>query len=455
MRNVLLSIVMLAANIAVSVNLRAVEAESFGFAAGNDPTANAEALQKAVDCGGIITVSKPGIYDVGRTVYIGSDTSLSFGKGVFVRKNVKNGEFEYVFLNKGALTRTYDKSISIDGLNLIVNNVDFRDFSESGILGLVGQVSFFYVKDLRITRFRCEDLRAAQFGIQVCTFEDLLIDDVIIRGKKDGIHLGRGKRFKISNGTFANGDDAIALNAHDYDISNPELGWIEDGVIENISDLEPSEILIGDNGKPILGYFCRILAGSWTDWKEGMKVQKSDTVVSEGRMYRVQMPADGKVFVSKTRPTHKSGCAILDGIKWNMAQTDVRYNAGVSNVIFKDIFLRKVRGASFSIHFDIGSYSRSFYPGAKYVEQENLTFQNVHVLNDAGKPFIYTTTPVGNVLVLGCFLKNNPILFRARPDVVDYGKTTLRLIGCSIDAPKDFKLIQNEIKGKVVELVEK
>ena len=138
-----------------------------------------------------------------------------------------------------------------------------------------------------------------------------------------------------------------------------------------------------------------------------------------------------------------------------MAQTDVRYNAGVRNVIFKDIFLRNVRGASFSIHFDIGPYSRSFYPGAKYVEQENLTFQNVHVLNDAGKPFIYTTTPVGNVLVLGCFLKNNPILFRARPDVGDYGKTTLRLVGCSIDAPKDFKLIQNEIKGKVVELVEK
>ena len=40
-------------------------------------------------------------------------------------------------------------------------------------------------------------------------------------------------------GTF---DDAIALNAHDYATSNPELGWIENGVIENCHDLNAEKL---------------------------------------------------------------------------------------------------------------------------------------------------------------------------------------------------------------------
>jgi hypothetical protein len=50
------------------------------------------------------------------------------------------------------------------------------------------------VKNLKIERFRCLDLGKAQFCIQVCTFEDVLIDDVDIRGRKDGIHFGKGKQ---------------------------------------------------------------------------------------------------------------------------------------------------------------------------------------------------------------------------------------------------------------------
>jgi len=68
------------------------------------------------------------------------------------------------------------------------------------------------------------DLSKAQYGIQVCTFEDLIIDDVVIKGMKDGVHLGRGKRFTIRNGVFQTFDDAIALNAHDYATGNPEVG---------------------------------------------------------------------------------------------------------------------------------------------------------------------------------------------------------------------------------------
>jgi hypothetical protein len=171
-----------------------------------------------------------------------------------------------------------------------------------------------------------------QFGIHVCSFEDLIIDDVIIKGEKDGVHLGRGKRFTIRNGVFQTFDDAIALNAHDYATSNPELGWIENGVIENCYDL---------NAENTVGYFCRILAGAWTDWKEGMEVQQSDAVVSNGKLYRVQAKPDGTKYISKTKPTHEKGSMVLDSINWGVVQHDVTYTAGVRNVIFRNIFLEK------------------------------------------------------------------------------------------------------------------
>ncbi len=326
------------------------DAAEFGFSPGATGVQNARALQRAVDRAGTIVVSRPGTYKLAGTVYLGSNTSLLFGNNVFVKKVAEQGPFTHVLLNKGALTKTWDEHIAVSGLQLIVNGVDVRNWK---VFGLHGQVAFFYVKDLRIEHFRCLDGGRLQYAIHVCTFEDITIEDVLIRGDKDGVHLGRGRRFTIRDGTFETGDDAIALNAHDYSVGNPELGWIEDGVVENMRDLA--------NPKRQIGYFCRILAGAWIDWRPGMEVQQSDTVVSDGRLYRVQANPDGTVYKSVTRPAHKSGAMVLDGINWGVVQDDVTYTAGVRNVVFRDIFLEKPRVA-FSIHFDNDRYSRSVLP---------------------------------------------------------------------------------------------
>ena len=164
------------------------------------------------------------------------------------------------------------------------------------VFGLHGQLALFYVKDVKIKGFRCYDLGKAQYGIHICTFEDVIVEDAIIKGDKDGVHFGRGKRFLVSNCVFETFDDAIALNGHDYDVGNPELGWIENGTIENCHDL---------TAEKTTGFFCRILAGAWVDWQKGMVVQKSDTVVSCGRLYRVKAAPDGKQYISETQPTHE------------------------------------------------------------------------------------------------------------------------------------------------------
>jgi hypothetical protein len=417
------------------------DAASFGFSPDSTGTANTRALQRAVDRTGTIVVGRPGTYKIAGTVFIGSNTSLLFGNGVFLKKVAEPDPFTHVILNKGALTKTWDEHIVIEGLQIVINGIDVRKFL---VYGLHGQLAFFYAKDVRIRRFRLLDGGKAQYAIHVCTFEDLVIDDVVIKGDKDGIHLGRGKRFTLSNGVFDTGDDAIALNAHDYSVGNPELGWIEDGVIENMRDLADPQRQIG--------YFCRILAGAWIDWHAGMEVQQSDTVVSGGRLYRVQATPDGTVYKSLTRPTHATGSAVLDGINWGVVQDDVTYTAGVRNVVFRDIFLAKPRTA-FSIHFDNDRYSRSYYPSAQVPQQQNLLFDNVRVLYDAPTDFLQVRTPVDVVTIANSTLRQNRIVFLSNKAMTDYLKTRIDITGCVFAAPGRMQLVVNSVPNKVIALM--
>ena len=418
---------------------RFTDAADFGFSPDASGVENTKSLQRAVDAGGTVSVSRSGTYSIAGTVYLGSNTSLVFGNGVFLKKVAERGPFSHVLLNKGALTKTYDSHIAIEGLQIMVNGVDACTFKEA--YGLRGQLAFFYVKDLRIEHFRCLDLGAAQFCIHICTFEDVLINDIIIKGQKDGVHFGRGKRFSLRNAVFETFDDAVALNAHDYSSANPELGWIEDGVIENCHDL---------NAAKTTGFFCRILAGGWIDWKSGMEVQQSDTVVSEGRLYRVQMQPDGKVFKSVTRPTHTSGKMVLDGINWGMAQSDVTYTAGVRNVVFRDIFLHKPR-IGFSIYFDNNNYSRSYYPGAQIPMQERISFENIQVLQEK-TTFLNIGTPVDVVTIVNSSFKENRIQFVSTKAMQDYGKTTINMIGCNFGHPGKMDLVVNQVPKKAIVL---
>ena len=423
-------------------------AAEFGFSPAATGTENVAALQKAIDQGGTIIVSQPGIYKISSTLYIGSNTSLIFGNGVSLEKVNEQGGFAQVIINKGALTKTYNENISVEGLHIIVNGVD--NCSDL-ILGLRGNVGFSYVKDVKIKGFRIYDLTGCQYGMQISRFEDVIIEDVIIKGQKDGIHFGPGKRFTIRDGVFQTFDDAIALNGQDYSTSNPELGWIEDGIIENCYDL---------NQEKTVGYFCRFLAGGWIDWKKGMKVQQSDAVVSNGRIYRVKMDPDATLYESVTRPDFESGTKVLDGITWVMTQETVTYTGGVRNVIFRNIQLEKPR-VPFSIEFNKGRYNRSYYPGAEMPVQENIILDNIKVMYDKNIPLMYVSSPVNMITIINSRLKNtgvrvfgNEILPEYLKDniIPDFFKTSINIHGCIFEQEGEMVLLHNTAKGKEIEL---
>ena len=424
------------------------DAKMFGFSPWASGVENAIALQKTIDQGGTIVVSEPGIYNIASTLYIGSNTSLIFGNGVSLKKVNEKGAFAQLIINKGALTKTYDENITIEGLHLIVNRVD--NCSDK-VLGLRGHVGFYYVKDLKLKGFRCFDLTGCQYGLHISRFEDVIIEDVIIKGQKDGIHFGPGKRFTIRDGVFQTFDDAIALNGQDYSTSNPEMGWIEDGIIENCYDL---------NQEKTVGYFCRLLAGGWIDWKKGMKVQQSDAVVSNGRIYRVKMEPDGTLYESVTKPDFESGTKVLDGIIWVMMQEEIAYTAGVRNVIFRNIQLEKPR-IPFSIEFNMGRYNRSYYSGAEVPVQENIILDNVKVLYDKDIPLVQVSSPVNMITITNSRLKNKGFVFYGNevlPDylkdctIPDFYKTNINIYGCVFEQKGEMILIDNTSKGKEIEV---
>ena len=182
-----------------------------------------------------------------------------------------------------------------------------------------------------------------------------------------------------------------------------------------------------------------------------MEVQQSDTVVSEGRLYRVQANPDGTVYTSTTRPTHLSGAKVLDGINWGMVQDDVTYTAGVRNVVFRDIFLEKAR-VPFSVHFDNDRYSRSYYPGAQVPQQENIFIDNARVLHDAPIDFIRVDTPVNTLSIANSTLGNNHIAFYNNKAMPDYGTTRITFSNCTFSSAGPLQLLINHIPGKKIVL---
>jgi len=420
-----------------------INANSFGFLPTNSGVENRKALQKAVDNTGTIYINQPGEYKIAGTVFIGSYTTLKFGNGVFLKKVDEIGKFSHVFLNKGALKKEYDEHIRIENLYIIVNDIDIRKYE---VFGLNGQIAFFYVKDLVIEGFRCVDIGKLQFGIHICSFEDIIINNVIIKGDKDGIHLGKGKRFTISNGVFATFDDAIALNAQDFDIGNPELGWIEDGIIENCYDLD-------DDKEQKIGFFCRVLAGGWLDWYKGIEVQKSDTVVSDGKIYRVSAKPDGKKYISLTKPTHSHGERTIDGICWVMVQDIIEYTVGVRNVIFKNIFLSKPR-VGFAFHFSNNKYNRSYYKGALTPIQKKMSLENIRILHDKFVTLLDIGTPLDYITVTNsCFENANIHFYNSTSSIDDYLLTNLVISGCTFNCKNLDELINNEVENKKVNIL--
>ena len=384
--------------------LKIINAQEYGFLPENDSYKNSVALQKAVDVGDVIQITAPGVYCISKQIEIGNDTKLVFGEGVILRREAdESGVNGNAFINKGAVRGEYNRNIEIIGLHLECNGVESNDFGvNSRIAGLRAQVAMIYVENLRILDFECHGLLEKDYAIQISAFRNIYLDGLYITGNKDGVHLGWGDGFVIRNGRFRTFDDPIALNAFDYATSNTHVGWIENGIIENCTDLDD---------KSTTGFFCRILGGAWCRWHSGMQVQHSDTVAMNGRTYRVLMnPKDGKLYSSFTPPCHEKGIAEYDGINWVAVRDTEEYDCGCRNIIIRNIRLEKKRSTAIAISLNYDTYARSYYPGCVCVPHDGITMENIVVENEVDNLFS-SDYPTGNITLKNIDFRKSKLRF--------------------------------------------
>ena len=161
-----------------------------------DGVANARALQAAIDRHTLVEVTCRGVLNVSKPITVRSNTHLRFVEGAVLRKVVPSGGRPYaqVLINRAALepTSAADENVVIEGLHLDANHVD-AVVQDHPVPGLRGQLGFHNVRNLSLRRTRITNLGAIQFGIQVSSFDGLWIEHVAVSGKKDGVHLGRGR----------------------------------------------------------------------------------------------------------------------------------------------------------------------------------------------------------------------------------------------------------------------
>lgn len=364
---------------------------------------NSEILQDYIDNHEITEITEPGVYDISDTIFLDDNKTLIFGDGVILRRQHSEKFNGNVFINRGAFTGEPNSNITIKGLRLLANNVESTPASEEWdktVVGLRGHLAFSYINNLVLENIEITGLERKDYGIQICNFKNVHVENIFVEGKKDGIHFGPGSNFVLRNGVFKTADDPIALNADDYSVSNPTLGVIENGLIENCRDLYEE---IND------GYFVRILSGAWVDWYRGMKVRHSDSVVYNGNLYRVVMEPSYDEFVSLTPPDFEKGFCTLDGIRWAKTGYEKVYNSFVRDIIFRNIYLEKARKVGISFSIEQNEYRRGLYDGAELVANGSFIFDNINVSADVEYP-IAVRTPVDSIEIKNSSFANGKLL---------------------------------------------
>lgn len=404
-----------------------MRADFFGFLPSADGEENRNALQRAVDACADVEIEIPGVYEFEGTLYIPSGRHLRFAPGtVLKRVPEKGGKNGYCMINKGAFTGETNEDISVDGLTLEANGVEsaaalavdilddlarqgekaLNDYFDNTILGLRGQIAFFYVKGLTLTNFTLNDLCEWDYAVHISDFDGVLLENIHIEGNKDAIHFGPGKNFVLRNGVFRTLDDPIALNADDYAPSAPNIGTIENGLIENCVDLEQEKTC---------GYFVRLLPGAAADWTQGMTIRHSDSVIHNGRFYRAVLPDDGTEKISLTPPTHDRGFAILDGIPWirthlGCTADELPYAAEIKNVTFKDLRSEKTRPAVVILYIADNKYHRGWRRGSPVPYVRDICFDGVTLCGKAKDAFLLSS-PFENFVIKNSSLNGAAVRF--------------------------------------------
>lgn len=377
---------------------RWTNAKDFGFLPENTGSVNTAAMNSALQGGNkTVVVTEPGTYKVNGAILLHDNTTVVFGAGVIIQKD---GHYQNIFRNAGATSRSYNRNITLVGLVLSINEKGMANDVDGTIYGLRGELAFLCTENVKIFDFRCEDLHNAAYAIQFNQSYNFVIENFVIRGHKDGIHLSSVDTFVVRNGILETEDDALAFNACDWIGSNCVDGDINNGIVENVVDETPSFTQSG--------FACRLLCGAWKNWTSGMQIRRGDTVVNNNRIYRAYYPnPTTTVFVSGTQPTITTFAGKQEdsgGFYWKLMRDDsVYYSCNIQNVEFRNCQFNGQRNGFYEEVDTDSEYNRSLYPGLEYSQypKVKITIKGFSFKNKNYEPIIASAFTHSHIRVDG------------------------------------------------------
>ena len=357
----------------------------FGFRPSSTKIQNQNAIKNAILFGvKELNITVKGGYDWGNEqIAIPSEVAIKFCEGSYINltENTHN-----IFYNSGAITRTWNYGIKLLGLKIKTNYYNSGFGQDNALYGLHGYVNFFYVKNCEF-QIEITDLSGNNFGFQICAFRDCVIRKAIFEGLKDGLHLGNGDGLLIEYLKTKTKDDALALNAFDWAVSNPEIGDIKNVMVRNF-------ISKWDNSWGTSSRSINALVGTPTAWISGMKIVNGDAVYVDGKTYRAILTDNTQTKISTTKPTISSYTGVQDtseGIIWKFIKNEEIKTANIINCNIENYhhydgyegntahtFLNMWSGKD-----QIGSniFSRALHPNVDVSDYPtvNISFKNMYV----------------------------------------------------------------------------
>jgi hypothetical protein len=332
-------------------------AEDYGLSSSASAATNTAALQTALNGGNCSVLIRfgtgTGIFEVNDTLLVDSNTSIVCEPGVVLKKTAS---YAQVFLNRGALTKTYNENILIDGLEISVNG---NDPDSTLVFGLRANMGFYYIKNSTFKNFTCTDGGTNCFMFYCIKWENLVFDNIKMAGDKDGVNFGPGHGAIIDNYLCESFDDGSALATIAYPSACVEVGDVYDITYRNVIDRNAVGQLSG-------GFFTRAVTSSWMDWTSGFTYSTGNICLNAGHLYQ-NHNANGWSGVGTVAPTHHSGVVTgADGVIWRYKQDATFYHADIWNITYDCCTFRKARPTFYANGwFSADTYCGGIYPGTE------------------------------------------------------------------------------------------
>ena len=320
--------------------------------------------------GGDITkaITKAGVYRFDSTLFLDDNTTLNWSDGTIYQKDAV---YSNCFINRGALTKTFNYNIEINGMTLDVNG---KETDPEHIYGGRGQLQFFYINGLTITDFYCDNLGSFQFAIEAAKWENLYYDTIYIEGHKDGLDFLTGHNGLVKNVTLKTFDDGVFLGGIGFPSAQLEaMGDVHDMEFVNINYIDSSKIL------PARGFLFYL--GSWDNWQNGNTYQTGDYSTNLGNIYQVNN-SSGFSTTGANAPVHTSGIVVgADGISWHHIDTGTATKAEVYNISIDSSFFYNPYSALTWTYTD-NAFTRTIYPGTEgNAKSRNISLTNSYISN--------------------------------------------------------------------------